>query len=190
MKVFCTNYHISVNRTLMNDLVAIGLELIMPSGDFARNPESHISFFAPNDEHGKIAKIVHWDEFRRMGPMIILVPCTQLVEDFLKIYRARGEVDELVLLTANSDHEPAWRMVPTKFILSHDLTYHRKFPGYKTLYFSRPTILRDKKTGPELQKSFEERKIKLYINNLEGERNDGLKPEYEVVDVEPDCGGR
>src|SRR5574339_1005451 len=110
MKVFTTNYHISVNRPLMNDLVSIGLELIMPSGDFARNSASHISFFAPNEEHGRIARIVHWDEFSRMEPMIILVPCTQLVDDFLKIWRLRNEVDELVLLTANSDRSEERRV--------------------------------------------------------------------------------
>lgn len=181
MKVFFTNYHISVNKGLVEDLVAIGMEVILPSHDFAKGSQGHINFFAPNDEHGRIARIVGWPEFSAMEPMIILVPCTQLVDDFLKIWKARGEVDELVLLTANSDHEPAWRMVPTKYVLSHDLTYHRKFPGYKALYFSRPKILRPKKTGDELWKTYEERKVKLYINNLEGEQHDGLKPEYEAA---------
>ena len=177
-KVFFSNYHISVNRGLVDDLVAIGMEVILPSRDFAAN---RIAFFAPNDEHGGKGKIVGWNEFMGMEPMIMLFPCTQLVDDFLKIWEARGRQDEIVLLTANSDHEPAWRRVPTKFVLSHDLTYHRKFPGYKALYFSRPTILREKKTGEELLRGFEQKKIKLYINNLEGEQHDGLKPEYDAA---------
>lgn len=181
MKVFVTNYHISVNKTLVDDLVACGYEVVMPSREFAGSKKGKIDFFAPNDEHGDKASIVGWEEFSRMKPMIMLIPCTQLVEDFLRIYRERGEQDVIVLLTANSDHEPAWRMVPTDYVLSHDLTYHRKFTGYKALYFSRPTILRPKKTGEELWKSFQEQKVKLYINNLEGESADGLKPEYEAA---------
>ena len=87
-----------------------------------------------------------------------------------------------MLLTANSDHIPAWKLVPTDFILSHDLTYHRMQPGkYRALYFSRPTILREKKTGQELLNSFNNKMVKLYINNLEGEQHDGLKPEYDAA---------
>ena len=180
MKVFLTNYHISVNKGLVEDLAAIGLEVVMPSRGFATSAEGRINFFAPNDEHGRRARIVEWAEFSRMEPMAILIPCTQLVEDFLAIWERRGKQDTLVLLTANSDHFPAWRMVPTDFLISHDLTYHRMWEGpWKMLYFSRPTILRAPKSGEELRRSFEERKIKLFINNLEGERHEGLKPEYE-----------
>jgi len=178
MKVFWTNYHISVNQTLAEDLVSIGLDLVLPSEDFAKG---RIDFFAPNDEHSHRGKIVGWNEYIKMEPMIMLIPCTQLVEDMLKIWEKRDRKDVIVLLTANSDHEPAWRMVPTNHVLSHDLTYHRKFTGYKALYFSRPTILREKKTGPELLKSFNEKKVKLYINNLEGEQDAGLQPEYEAA---------
>lgn len=178
MRVFFTNYHISVNKPLVEDLVAIGLDVVMPSQAFA---QGRIKFFAPNTEH-KQAQIVDWPTFMAMEPMAFLIPCTQLVEDLMGVWRARGEQDTLVLLTANSDHIPAWKMVPTKFLLSHDLTYHRMWDGpYKMLYFSRPTILREKKTGPELRKSFDQRRIKLYINNLEGERKEGLKPEYEAA---------
>lgn len=176
MKVFTSNYHISVNKTLMTDLDAIGLELVMPSSVFGR-----ISFFAPNDEHSPYAQFVNYDEYLGLEPHIMLIPCTQMVEDMLRLYRTRGRQDVIVLLTANSDHISAWQMVPTEFILSHDLTYHRMWPGYKVLYFSRPTILREKKTPDELRKSFEERKVKLYINNLEGEQHEGLKPEYEAA---------
>lgn len=179
MKVFVTNYHISVNRTLVQDLAAVGLEVVMPSQAFAAG---RISFFASNDQHADLARIVGWEEFMAMEPMVILIPCTQLVEDFMRIWRDRGEQDTLMLLTANSDHEPAWRTVPADFILSHDLTYHRKRPGkFRILYFNRPTILRLKKDPDELRRSFNERQIKLYINNLEGERDAGLKPEYDAA---------
>lgn len=179
MKVFLTNYHISVNKTLVDDLVAIGLEVVMPSSIFA---DGRIGFFARNDEHARKVRITGWEEYLAMEPMIMLVPCTQLVTDFMDIWRKRGEKDILVLLTANSDHERAWQQVPADFIISHDLTYHRKSPGkYRILYFSRPTILREKKTADELRRSYDEKKIKLYINNLEGEQHDGLKPEYEAA---------
>jgi len=179
MKVFVTNYHISVNKTLVNDLVAIGLEVVLPSQELAAG---RINFFASNGEHARVARIVGWAEYLAMEPMIMLVPCTQLVTDFMAIWRQRGEKDVLMLLTANSDHEPAWRTVPADYIISHDLTYHRKSPGkYRILYFSRPTILREKKTSGELRQSFDEKKVKLYINNLESERNDGLKPEHEAA---------
>ena len=178
MKVLFSNYHISVNRPLVDDLVAIGLDVVMPSSRFA---SGRIKFFAPNLEHQGKAKIIDFEEFSGMDPMIILIPCTQMVDDLLAIWAGRGKRDVLVLLTANSDHESAWRQVPTDFLLSHDLTYHRKFEGkFKTLYFSRPTILRAKKTGEELRQGFDARKIKLYINNLEGEQHDGLKPEYDA----------
>jgi hypothetical protein len=176
VRVLFSNYHISVNKPLVGDLKAIGADVIMPADNWNR-----IKFFAPNGEHPGVT-LVGWDEFKKMPPMIVIIPCTQMVIDMMAIYRERGEVDTLVLLTANSDHIPAWKLVPSDFILSHDLTYHRMMPGkYRMLYFSRPTILRAKKTGPELRRSFEEQKVKLYINNLEGEQHDGLKPEYEAA---------
>ena len=179
MRLLTSNYHVSVNATLVGDLAAIGLEVIMPSISFA---SGRISFFASNEEHAGKARIVDFEEFSRMEPMLILIPCAQMVDDLLAIWEGRGRRDMLVLLTAQSDHQTTWRRVPTDFLLSHDLTYHREFTGkYKTLYFSRPTILRAKKNAEELRRSFEERKVKLYINNLEGEQHDGLKPEYDAA---------
>lgn len=165
---------------MVSDFVAIGLEVVMPSQSFANG---RISFFAPNDEHrARGAKIVDFDEFSRMEPMLIVIPCAQMVDDLLAIWEQRGRRDVLVLLTAQSDHFGAWQKVPTDFLLSHDLTYHRMFTGkYKMLYFSRPTILRPKKTADELRRSYDERKVKLYINNLEGEKDAGLKPEYDAA---------
>lgn len=181
MRVLFSNYHISVNRGLVEDLVAIGLDVVMPSKEFAASKGGRIEFFAPNDEHGDIASIIGINEFMKMPPMLILIPCTQMVVDLLALYERRGKKDTIVLLTANSDHQSAWRMVPTNFVLSHDLTYHREFTGYKALYFSRPRILREKKDGQDLLNSFNNQILNLYINNLEGERNDGLKPEYDAA---------
>jgi hypothetical protein len=177
VRVFFSNYHISVNRTLVDDLVAIGLDVVMPSSGFA---SGRISFFAPNDEHSGKVSIVGWEQFKAMGPMIILIPCMQMVDDLLRIWEQRGRVDAIVLLTANSDHFGSWMKVPTDFLLSHDLSYHRVFTGkYKTLYFSRPTVLIEKKTADQLRRSYDERKVKLYINNLE--HDPGLVPEYDAA---------
>lgn len=182
-KVFFSNYHISVNKPLVDDLLATGVEVVMPSREFARG---RISFFAPNDEHVRRgARIVEWDDYLKMEPMLLLIPCIQMVDDLLKVWRKRGKQDVLLLLTANSDHSHIWRKVPTDFLISHDLAYHREWQGpFKMLYFNRPTILRPKKTGEELARSFEEKKIKLYINNLLKEKDEvdgGLKPEYEAA---------
>lgn len=175
MKVFFSNYHISVNKPLVEDLAAIGLEVICPSREFGAQ---HISFFAPNEEH-RDARIVGYGEWLRLEPHLMIIPCMQMVDDFLKLWRARGEKDVLILLTANSDHFGSWQKVPTDFLLSHDLSWHRVAPQrYKMLYFSRPTILRPKKDAQELRRSFEERKVKLYINNLE--HDPGLVPELEA----------
>ena len=180
MRILFSNYHISVNKGLVDDLVSIGLDVVMPTqGDWP------IRFFAPNHEHRDKAAITSYDDFLGMPPMVILIPCTQMVEDLLAIWRERGERDVLVLLTANSDHQQAWRMVPTDYLISHDLTYHREWQGpWKMLYFSRPLILRAPKTGEQLAQTFEEKKVKVYINNLESERHSvdgGLKPEYDAA---------
>lgn len=180
-KVFFSNYHISVNKPLVQDLLACGLEVVVPSHAMHQN---RISFFAPNDEHVRYAgvQMVDWNQYLEMDPMLMIIPCTQMVDDFLKIHeqrKAAGKEDVIVLLTANSDHQPAWRKVPTDFVMSHDLTYHREFDGWKMLYFSRPTILRRKKTADELARSFDEQKVKCYINNLE--HDPGLKPELKAA---------
>lgn len=175
LKCFTTNYHISVNNTLVKDLIAAGLEVAMPDGSFG------ISFYAPNDEHrANGAQIVGKSQFMSMEPMAILIPCMQLVEDFMKLWEERGKVDKLILLTANSDHSSLWKTVPTDYLISHDLAYHRQFTGkYKILYFNRPTILRHAKTEDELYKSFNEKKIKLYINNF---YKPGFEPELEQAE--------
>lgn len=183
MKVFFSNYHISVNGPLVQDLLACGYEVVVPS--HAGFATKRISFFAPNDEHKRYPGVtmVDWVQYLQMDPMLMIIPCTQMVDDLLKIHEQRkeaGKEDVIVLLTANSDHQPAWRRVPTDHLLSHDLTYHREFTGkYKMLYFSRPTILRPKKTADELRRSYDQRKVKLYINNLEHDK--GLKPELAAA---------
>lgn len=176
MKVFTTNYHISVNKTLIKDLVAAGLEVLLPSEEFAKN---RIGFFAPNNEHqGTGATIISYGQF--MGttePMVILIPCMQLIDDFFELYKLRGERDVIMYLTANSDAYKWYPMTGSDYLMTHDLDFHRISPAkYKILYFSRPTILREKKTHEELRKSFDEKKIKLYINNFDKE---GFEPEYQ-----------
>lgn len=176
MRVFFSNYHISVNKPLVEDFLALGLEVVVPSRGFASN--GRISFFAPNEEH-RGATIVEWDQYLRMEPMLMVIPCMQMVDDFLAIWEQRGRKDVILLLTANSDHFGSWQKVPTDFLMSHDLAWHRIAPQrYKMLYFSRPTIMRPKKTADELRRSFDQRKVKLYINNLD--HDPGLIPELDA----------
>ena len=85
MKVLFSNYHISVNRTLVDDLVAIGMELIMPADHWSR-----ISFFAPNDEHMGKARLVSFSDYMSMEPMIMLIPCTQMVQDMVALWHERA----------------------------------------------------------------------------------------------------
>ncbi len=175
MKVLFSNYHISVNKPLVEDLAAIGLEVICPAGDWAGK---HISFFAPNDEH-KQATLVTYQQYLGLEPHLVIIPCMQMVDDLLRVWEERGRRDVLILLTANSDHFGSWEKVPTDFVMSHDLTWHRMARNkYRMLYFSRPTILRPKKTAEELRRTFEDRKVKLYINNLE--HDPGLIPELDA----------
>lgn len=178
MKCFLSNYHISVNPTLVDDLLAAGLEVIMPiSGD-----DFGIWFFAPNDEHwGKPGmKPVTHQEFLTMEPMAILIPCMQHIDDFYRLYRERGEVDELVFLTANSNSIDHFPLDGTKFIMSHDLYFHRLSNApYKIWYFNQPTFHVVPKDEDALRRTYNERKIHLYVNNF---YNAGFEPELVAAE--------
>jgi hypothetical protein len=176
MKVFTTNYHISVNRTLVDDLVSIGAEVVMPSMDFASR---NIAFFAPNDEHIGKAQIVSKNQFMAMEPMVLLIPCMQHVEDFMALYHERGDKDVLVYLTANSDAKNWYDPAGVDYLMTHDLHFHRLFEGkYKILYFNQPTFDVPKKDEAQLRKTYDEKKIHLYINNFD---QAGFEPEYAAA---------
>lgn len=178
MKLFFTNYHISVNKTLVDDLLSIGLDVVLPDRGWEK---THIDFFAPNDEHiTNGARLISYDSFiNDPDPYIILIPCIQLVDDFLRFYELREKRDVLVFLTANSNAVDVFPKGICDYLISHDLYYHREFTGkYKMLYFNRPTLYIEKKTEQELVDSFNGRKINIYINNFD---KDGFEPEYECA---------
>lgn len=178
MKVFVTSYHISVNHCLVDDLLAIGLEVIMPSEELAGG---RISFFAPNIEHQNKAGVSILPTYSLLTaisePIAILIPCMQLYDDMMRIYEDRGKRDVIVFLTANSDIKTTYPLDGSDYVMTHDIDFHRLTKAkYKVMYFSRPLILRNKKTEAELRKSFDEKKLKLYINNFSKE---GFESEYE-----------
>lgn len=177
LKVLFSNYHISVNAGLVDDLLAIGLEVLLPHDrDFA---PGRIDFFAPNTEHKykEGARIIGYDEFMHEEPMAILVPCIQHVEDFHRLYRERGEKDVLVYLPANSNAIDHFPLDGSDYVMAHDLWFYRQCKAkYKMMYFNRPLVLRSPKNQDELKKSFEQKALKLYINNFDRE---GYEPEYE-----------
>jgi hypothetical protein len=64
--------------------------------------------------------------------------------------------------------KPDWH---SDYLITHELAWHRKSPAkYKILYFSRPKVLVGAKTTEEIYKSYQERKIKLYINHFDTAR--------------------
>ncbi len=176
MKVFFSNYHISVNSCFVDDLSAIGLEVVMPNAEFAKG---RIGFFAPNDEHvGKTGvSLVSYEQFMKLEPIAIVIPCNQMYEDFMRLYEQRGKVDTLVFLPALSNSIDTFDLAGSDFVISHDLTFHRMSKAkYKVLYFNKPKVMIRAKV--DYEKVFREKKIKLYINNFDKE---GFEPEYEAA---------
>lgn len=185
MKVFFTNYHISVNHCFVDDLLAIGHTVVMPSQFFANG---RIGFFAPNEEHmsKKGVYIVNYDEFLTLEPMALVIPCDQLYNDMMKLYEARGKKDTLVYLTALSSTINTFPIHASDYIISHDMIYHRATKAnYKVWYFNRPRIMVG--TKRDIRKTFDEKKIKLYINNFFTERFD---PERAEADKFKELWGR
>lgn len=176
MNVFFTNYHISVNGCLVHDLLSIGHNVIMPSTEMARG---RISFFAPNDEHrGKAifssasqvvsrsdVRIVNYHEYLDMEPMAMIIPCDQLYADMMRLYEARGKKDVIVYLPALSTSTDTFPLDGSDFVIGHDLAFFRQCKAkYKILYFNQPNVL---DVGEkDIEKTYRERKIKLYINNF------------------------
>jgi hypothetical protein len=97
----------------------------------------------------------------------------------MKLYRERGEKDVLMYLTANSDAKNWYDPAGADYLMTHDLHFHRIFKGkYKILYFNQPTFSVEKKNEAQLRKTFDEKKIKLYINNFD---QAGFEPEYAAA---------
>ena len=170
MKVFFSNYHISVNNCFVDDVLATGNEIVVPSQAFG---ESQIGFFAGNHEHyGKQGVlVVEYEQFLQLEPMALVLNCSQMYDDIMKFYRARGEVDKIIFLSSQigiGEWVSAKEDWHSDYLLSHSLNWHRKSPAkYKMMYFNRTKVLEAFKTTEEIQKSFDEKKIKLYINHFE-----------------------
>lgn len=178
MKVLFTNYHVSVNQTLVKDLSALGHEIWLPDNN---TKDWKLSFFAPNDEHIGTpgVKIATVHEFMEAEPMAIIIPCTQLLGDLTRLWEKRGKIDKLIYLTALSTSVNDYPLDGADFVMSHDLYYHRATKAkYKIWYFSRPTLRVEPKTPQQLRSTFDEKKVKLYINNFD---QAGFEPEYAAA---------
>lgn len=176
MKVFFTNYHISVNDCFVDDVASLGHEVIMPTISFAKD---RLGFFAPNNQHAgkKNVSLIDYDQFLKIPEKIVLVfNCSQLYDDMMRLYHARGDRDQIVLLSSQLGlgewiaAKPDWP--GTDFEITHSLIWHRKTPAkYKILYFSKPLILMQPKTDEEIKLCFDNKRIGLYINHFETKRN-------------------
>lgn len=173
MKVFWQNYHISVNDCIVNDMIAAGLQVVVPDESFANK---QIHFFAPNNEHYDKPNVVKvtYDEFLTQEPMAIVINCSQLYEDMIQLYRDRGCVDQLVVLSSQMglgewiDEQFKKDNVSSDFLISHSLNWHRKSKApYKIMYFNRPKQLVPIKTPDQMHEAFDKKQIKLYINHFE-----------------------
>ncbi len=181
MKIFFSNYHISVNNCFVDDLYAIGMQVVMPTIDFAKG---RIGFFAPNDEHSKKhgVSLISYEQFMQSEPMAIVIPCNQMYEDFMRLYEERGKKDILVYLPALSTSIDVFPVDGADFVISHDLTVHRACHAkHKILYFNKPRILIDKKySNEDIEELFEF--INLFLN-FKNEKYDKLF--YEELEKMP-----
>lgn len=175
MKIFFSNYHVSVNDCFVDDCLALSHEVVMPKLSFQE--QGHINFFAANDEHfGKNGVIpVDYAEFLIMPAMVLIVSCSQMYDDMIKLYNDRGQKDVLVMLSSQpgmGEWVQAKGNWNSEFLISHSLIWHRKSTAkHKILYFNKPKVLVQTKSAEEIKRSFEEQKIKLYINHFETATN-------------------
>lgn len=165
--IFVTNYHNGVNKGMVEDFHDIGAEVYMPKDNWER-----IGFYAPNDEHQGIAHLISYDEFMRLPRMAIVIPCNQLIDDFMELYRERGSIDTLVYLTAQSISD--FPLHGADYVLTHDINYHHMTSAkHKMIYFCRPRIYLPQ--TKDLRACYDRMQINLYIHNFRGA---GFEPEY------------
>lgn len=177
MKVFFSNYHVSVNNSMVDDLLRAGLEVVVPDNTF---DQTYIKFFAGNDEHwakpGVV--VVNYEQFLGLEPMAIILNCHQMYEDFTKLYEARGKKDKLVLLSSQvglGDWLDKNTDLQFDYLISHSLDTHRTSKAKcKILYFSKPLQLVEPKTQEEIRQSFHNKQINLFINHFDGS-NQGVE---------------
>lgn len=173
--VFFSNYHISVNNTFVDDLLSCGYTVVMPDSSWGK-----IWFFASNEEHHSKPNVilVSYEHFLTMPSMLIVIPCTQMIDDLSNLIKERGNKDIPIYLTAQSNSVDSFPIDGSDFIVSHDLTYHRETKAdYKMLYFSRPTLVVN--ADKDIKACFESKKINLYTNDFYTDGFDLERPEAE-----------
>ncbi len=156
--VFFQSYHAGVNGCLLEDLNAIGVTVYMPNSSWGK-----ISFFAENNQYNfPNIRFISYEGFLKLPPLAMIIPCTQLLDDMLRLENDRGNIDEIINLTAQDDYGKY--IQNSKFTLSHDLIYHRENKGIRMLYFNKPYGV------PEIEKDytkcFSEKQVKCYISDL------------------------
>lgn len=163
MKIFYQQYHISVDECFVDDCLAIGHEVVMPSNDMAAG---RIDFFRSNDEHADKSgvQIVDFDTFLTLPPMALVIPCCQLYVDMMKLYEARGKVDTLVFFASLAYTSNVYPLDGADFVIAHDVDfYDRTTAKHKIMYFNRPRVTPKEK---DLRRAFEQKQINLFINNF------------------------
>lgn len=164
-------YHVAVDDTLIQDFGSLGCTIYMPANDF----NGQIAFYRSNQEFIKypFVKLVNFEELSLLD-FAVLIPCAQLLDDLLKIREKTKPECPIILLSALSNSLSSYALHLTDYVISHDIYYHRATQAkYKILYFSPPEMLIS--AEKDIIKCFDEKQIKLYINNFPFE---GFEPEY------------
>ncbi len=165
--ILFSNYHNGANRGIVEDFASIG-KVYMPKDSWGK-----IGFYAPNDEHADIAKLISYREFLALPPLALVYMCNQIIPEWDEFYEARGRKDIKVYLTAQSIS--AFPDDGADFVLTHDLDYHRRTTAQtKMIYFCKPKIYYPQLK--DLQAAYDKKSFSLYINNF---RSNGFEPEYE-----------
>lgn len=173
MKVFFSNYHISVNDQVVNDLLGAGLEVVVPDESFGKK---HIGFFANNNEHYDKPGVIKasYEQFISMPPMAIILNCSQMYDDFTRLMAERNNVDKLVLLSSQMGIGN-WLPVQADYLITHELEFHRKSNAkYKILYFNRPKLTQEPKSYDQMREAYYNKKICLYVNHFDTQKDDDI----------------
>lgn len=162
--VFFSRYHVSVNDTLVEDITSQGYTLLMPDNSFS----DKIWFFDSNEGHygdNPNTRLISYSEWLTLPRMLVVIPCTQMIDDLTGLMKERHNIDIPVYLTAQSNSTNSFPKHGSDYVMSHDLYYHRYTEAkYKMFYFSRPTILIEQKK--DLKACFDRKEINLYIHNF------------------------
>lgn len=187
MRIFFSNYHVAVNKCFVDDVLATGHEVVMPTRDFLNT-----NFFAPNDEHFSQAGVYYPRSYGELmsdgyGPMAIVIPCMQMFPMFKKLWVDRDKKDVLIYMPVQSESLEVYDF-DSDFIITHDLNYHRASPAkYKILYFSRPLMFRGARSESDCKFAYYNRDIDTFVHNLYTPR---MEQELRQVNEFQDAFGR